>query len=418
LARLAHTKTCMTRRHETQHEASSSEYCILHVTPHYAPAWAYGGPPRIAHALCKELAARDHHVTVFTNDSLGPGQRYVGPRPAEIDGVRIFYFRNLSNALKARLNLSTPLGLERTARRLLPAFDLIHCHELRTVENLIVTPVAAQLRKPLLLTPHGTLPYETGRGGIKAMWDRLFGRALMRRFAHVAAESEQAMREVRALRARLALPPKVDYRIIPNGVTPDEFASLPPSEAFRARWGIPLDAPLVLFLGRLHPRKGLDVLIPALARASVPDAWLAVVGPDEGAHGAARALAGKMGLGDRAVFTGLLGGDDKLAALAAADVFALPAVGEGMPIAALEACASGLPVLLSEGCNLPEVAAAGAGRVLPRDVEAWAEALEALLSDPEARATMSELARRMVGERFTWSAVVDRLEAFYDAILG
>ena len=392
---------------------------ILHVAPYYAPAWAYGGPPRIAHALCKELAARGHRVTVLTNDSLG-GER-APARHAQIDGVAVHYFPNLSNMLKARLNLSTPLGMRRAAMRMLPDADIVHCHELRTVENLLVTPLAERLRKPLVLTPHGTLPHATGRGALKAAWDRLFGRGLMRRFAHIAAESEQAIDEVRALRARLGLPPEVDYAIIPNGVDPAEFEDLPGRDVFRSRWGVPPDAPLVLFLGRLHPRKGIDLLIRAMARADVPEAWLAVVGPDEGALAGARALAADVGLGGRVVFTGLLAGEERLAALAAADAFALPAVGEGMPIAALEACAAGVPALLSEGCNLPEVQAAGAGRVLPLDVEAWAAALREVagssLTDAHARATMRASARSLVGERFTWAAVVDRLEAYYDAIL-
>ncbi|MCZ7543597.1 MAG: glycosyltransferase [Anaerolineae bacterium] len=334
-----------------------------------------------------------------------------------MDGVEVFYFRNVSNALKARLNLSTPRGMRRAAEATLAAFDLVHCHELRTVENLLVTPVAARLGLPLVLTPHGTLPYGTGRGALKRAWDRFFGRALMRRFAHIAADTEQGAREVRDLRARLGLPPAVDYRLIPNGVDLEEFADLPPGDVFRAQWGIPAGAPLVLFLGRLHPRKGLDFLIRALAQANLPDAWLAVVGPDEGALAPARAQAATVGLSARVVFTGMLTGEAKRAAMAAADLFALPAVGEGMPLAALEACAAGLPALLSPGCNLPDVETAGAGRVLDLDVDAWAAALRALLTEPGARASMGAAARRLVGARYTWSAVVDRLEAFYDSIL-
>lgn len=404
-----------------EHRAPSAGRNILHVTPHYVPAWAYGGPPRIAHALCKELAARGHQVVVFTNDSLGPGQRYTslvrGPRVERRDGVTAYYFPNLSNALKARLNVSTPMGMRRAAAQMLPGFDLVHCHELRTVENLLVTPVAERLGKPMVLTPHGTLPYETGRGRLKALWDRLFGPALVSRFAYIAAESGQAVREVYAFRVVMHAPPEVEHAIIPNGVDPAEFACLPDGKTFRAKWDIPPGVPLVLFLGRLHPRKGVDFLIWALARAGVSDAHLAVVGPDEGALEPARAAAAA-GLSARVVFTGLLAGADRLAALAAADLFALPAVGEGMPVAALEACAAGLPVLLSEGCNLPEVEAAGAGRVLPLDLDAWTAALRALLTDPGARASMGESARRLAAERFTWSAAVDRLEAFYDAILA
>ena len=81
------------------------------------------------------------------------------------------------------------------------------------------------------------------------------------------------------------------------------------------------------------------------------------------------------------IFTGLLTGEDKLAALAAADLFALPAVGEGFSMAVLEAMACGLPVLLTPGCNFPEVVDAGAGMVVAREVPALSEGLRALLTD-------------------------------------
>ncbi len=389
---------------------------LLHVTPHYYPAWTFGGTARVAYELTRGLAARGHDVTVFTTDALDLDRRIDGaPGPVDVEGVRVFYFRNRSHTLSARLNLSTPRGMARTARAMMGAFDLVHCHELRTVENLIVTGPAARRGIPRILSPHGTLPHDTGRGLVKVAWDRTCGYALTRRFTGVAALTSEEAAQFRRLRHWLGLPPqRVRIATIPNGVHPADFDAAPRA-TFRARYGIPPDALLVLCLARLHPRKGAHILGAALRDA--PGCYLALVGPDAGARAALAALADAAGVRDRVIFTGYLDGEDKRAALAAADVFALAAVGEGLPMAALEAGAAGLPLLLSVQCYLPEVAETGAGMVLPLEASAWAGAFRRLLTDRALRDSMGRAARALIAARFTWSAVLDRLEAFYKAVL-
>src|SRR5262249_26769387 len=145
--------------------------------------------------------------------------------------------------------------------------------------------------------------------------------------------------------------------IIPNGVASD-FAAINFSAQpnLRARYSLG-NGPVVLFLGRLHERKGLQFLIPAFARAihshpNLIDARLLVVGPDEGMLSVAQTLAETENVADHVVFTGLLEGQDRLAAFATATLYVLPAIGEGLSMAALEAMAAGLPVILTPGCNL------------------------------------------------------------------
>ena len=174
---------------------------------------------------------------------------------------------------------------------------------------------------------------------------------------------------------------------------------------------IPADVPLILFLGRLHARKGVHYLIDALVH--LPDAWLAVVGPDEGQGAALRDRAVRLGVDRQVVFTGLLTGVDKLAALYDADVLALPAVGEGLPMVALEAMMAGLPVALSEGCHLPEAISAGAGVALDvLDEAVIAAALQPILADAALRQTMGERGRQLVLSHFTWDAVVAEMLRF------
>ena len=208
--------------------------------------------------------------------------------------------------------------------------------------------------------------------------------------------------------------PEGRLSVVPNGVDPGEFAAEPVPGVFRARWDIPADVPLILFLGRLHARKGVHYLIDALVH--LPDAWLAVVGPDEGQGAALRDRAVRLGVDGQVVFTSLLTGTDKLAALYDADVLALPAVGEGLPMVALEAMMAGLPVALSEGCHLPEAISAGAGVALDvLDEAVIAAALQPLLADAALRQTMGERGRQLVLSHFTWDAVVAEMLQVYRA---
>jgi glycosyltransferase involved in cell wall biosynthesis len=393
---------------------------LLHVIPYYAPAWAYGGVVRAVTDLTRAQAAAGHHVLVLTTDTLNPNER-IRVYAETIDGVHVTRVPNRSNALRGRLNLSTPVNIREAAHRLIQEHhvDVVHCHEARTVENLRVTPVAARLGVPVVVSPHGTLPYGTGRTSIKRLWDRALGRRLLPRFDHVIALTAAEAADARTLWAGRGVPLRDDQiSAVPNGVHLDDFADLPPGEPFRERWGLGA-GPVVIFLGRLHARKGLQLLIPAFAQAAhhAPDARLLIVGPDEGMLAALRDQARAHDLTDRVIFTGLLTGADKLAALAAADVFALPAVGEGFSMAVLEAMACGLPVLMTPGCHFPEVAEAGAGLIVERAVEPLGAALRDLLTAADRRASMGRLARGLVQARFTWPQVIAQLEQVYTAVL-
>lgn len=381
---------------------------LLHVTPYYAPAYAFGGVVRSVEGLTRALTRRGHAVTVLTTDALDQRRRCTGPADENRDGVRVVRAANLSPWLRGRLNLSTPLGLAAWARQLVPEADALHSHEFRTVENLLVTPLAARWSAPLVLSPHGTLALSTGRSGVKAAWDRLFSPALARRFAHVVGLSAAEADDARALWARWGA--AADFSVIPNGVDPADYADVPGRAAFRQQYRLG-DGPVCLFMARLHPRKGVAVLVEAFRRANVPGARLVIAGPDEGALAGIQPL-----LDDRIIVTGYLGGADRLAALAAADLLALPAVGEGLPMVVLEAMAAGLPVIVSPGCYLPEVEQHGAGLEVEPAVEPLAEALTTLLTNAALREQMGAAARALVQARFTWDAVAALYEALYSTL--
>ncbi len=387
---------------------------ILHLTPYYAPAYAFGGVVRSVEGMATSLSARGHEIAVLTTDALDQRQRYHGPADKMIDGVRVLRRSNILPGLRGRLNLSTPRGMKQAAEAIAPTVDVVHIHEFRTLENLLVAPVAQRLGKPIVLSPHGTLNLETGRGGLKTAWDRLLSPGLALRVDHVVALSQAERAEAETLWrgfGRRQRPTR--FSVIPNGVAAIEFDRRQLSVDFRERYQLG-DAPTVLFMGRLQKRKGVDVLIEAFKAAGVEGARLLIVGPDEGMLSRLTALAD----GDpRIVFTGYLAGDARLGALAASDVFALPATGEGQPMAALEAMAAGLPVVLSPGCNLHEAAEFGGGFEVEASASAFAEKLGPLLRDAQLREAMGRRARRLVAERYAWDGIAQRLEDLYASLL-
>ena len=278
-----------------------------------------------------------------------------------------------------------------------------------------MTPSAQNLNVPIVLSPHGTLNLSTGRGLLKSGWDRLLGAGVAQRIDQVIALTETELGEVQSLWSTFgARHDQTRFSVVPNGIHLSEFAHLPSANDFRARYRLD-QSPTVLFMGRLQARKGVDVLVKAFQAADVAESRLLVVGPDEGMLSTLRDLAD----GDpRIAFTGYLSGEARLQALAAGDIFAMPATGEGQSIAALEAMAAGMPVVLSTGCNMDEVADYGAGYVVQASVEAFAGRLRELLLDGDLRRQMAARARRLVEEKYTWDEVAKELERVYQGLVS
>jgi len=155
---------------------------ILHVTPYYAPAWAWGGVVAAVTGLSRAQARAGYRVAVLTTDTLGPGRRGTAGSDL-VEGVEVWRAPTRGVAVRARLNLSLPRSFAAAARRLIGHGDgvVVHCHELRTVETVIAARVAARAGVPVLLSPHGTLPRDTGRTVLKAAWDALLARRVLPR---------------------------------------------------------------------------------------------------------------------------------------------------------------------------------------------------------------------------------------------
>jgi glycosyltransferase involved in cell wall biosynthesis len=216
--------------------------------------------------------------------------------------------------------------------------------------------------------------------------------------------------------APLGLTPK--SIVEPLGVDLREFENLPPRGMFRDRYPKLAGKRIVLFLGRVHPGKGLELLIPAFAKVEAPDAMLVIVGPDsENFQATAESLVREYKIENRVVFTGMLRGPDRIAALADADLFALPSFHENFGIAVIEALAAGVPVIISNEVNVwKEIADAQVGGVVPTKVDPLAAELNRWLSDDSLRAAAARRARPFVEEHYNWSRIARRWMEHYTVL--
>lgn len=375
---------------------------ILHIVPYYAPAYAMGGVVSALEGLARAQVQQGHSVTVLTTDVLTRTERYNGPMQEMRSGVQVIRVPNAVYTLR-RWNLSSPLGLPQALRGLSP--DVIHLHEFRTVENFLALP--SLKRVPTVLSPHATLRYDTGRGLVKQAWDRLISPRVAPAIRAIIALTAQEQQEIEQVWRTFApsIPP---IHIVPNGVDFRLFEYLPDGLPFRQKYAIPENAIVILFMGRLHARKGVEVLVRAFQRANLPRAWLVLAGPDEGMEEQLRAIAG-----DRVIFTGFISGEERLQALSTANLFVLPAIGEGLSMAVLEALAAGLPVILSPGCNLPEVEVQGTGLIVSPEEQPLNEAITQLVNDPMRRDVMGQKAQTWARETFAWERIAAQMTEIY-----
>jgi glycosyltransferase involved in cell wall biosynthesis len=384
---------------------------IVHALPFFDPATRFGGPVAQLRRVCRELAGRGHHVSVVTTD-LEIGSALPRDQWVQRDGYRVWY------ASTHRLGRWAPYYAPRIREPLdacLPETDVLHLSLSFTHLNVVARRRAAAHGVPYVYTPRSCLdPVRLRqRYALKLGFLALHERRIIRDAAavHVLTDVERGQ----VLRQGASPEQCV---VIPNGAELDADAALPKGNLLRQHARVDPDAPLVLFMGRLHRVKGLDLLVEAFARlrADVPAAQLVIAGPDEGERSAIESRARRLGIADAVRLTGRLDGDLRLSAYRAADVFALTSYSEGMPNAVLEACAAGTPVLISDRCNLPEVATHSAGRVVTIGdgaVDAIACELREMLADPAALQAMGDNAQRMVRDQFSWPIVIDRLDTLY-----
>ncbi|MDD2788392.1 glycosyltransferase [Methanoculleus sp.] len=382
---------------------------ILQVTPFFKPLWESGGVARVAYDISHTLHESGHDVTVYTtNRSIYPSDLPTNRR-VDVDGMNVYYFENLRKYCPMEAAPVLPYYMPAVARREMNQFDLVHIHDHRTMLTVIASHYARKCGVPYVLQAHGALPQDTGSRRMKRLFDQLWSKEVILGASGVIALNETEAECYRALGVA-----EEKNAIFPNGNDPAEHSDLPARGRFRAAWGIDGAARVVLYLGRLDPTKGIDLLIRSFAEVAreFDDAVLMLVGGDMGHNDEFRQRVRSLNLDDRVVFTGFVSKEDKMAAYTDADVFVTPSF-TGFPMTFLEACLCGTPIVTTGQGDLLEWVDNTVGFTTEYTPEAFAGAIGRLLDDDVLRARFGEQAKELVRTRYNWQAIVRDIEGFY-----
>lgn len=330
---------------------------------------------------------------------LGGGVRIVTPTPSRLDGV------------KPPVGVSLD-GPEASLEGAVKGAELVHMHGLWQGHSRRGARAARGSKIPYLIAAHGMAdPWALRQKWLKKrVYAALVEGSNLRGASCLHALTRPEVGHLR----RLA--PKTPVALVPNGVCLDPFDHLPDRSDLEAEHPELLGKFRLLFFSRVHKKKGLDLLAPALAglAADHPEVHLIVAGIDDGALVPFLKAAEDLGLRDRVTYVGHVSGHMARKVWGAADAFVLPSHSEGFSMAVLEALACRLPTLVTEACHFPELATRDAGVVVPPTIEGVTSGLRALLErTPEQRLAMGDRARRLVEERYTWERQARRLADVY-----
>jgi glycosyltransferase involved in cell wall biosynthesis len=311
-------------------------------------------------------------------------------------------------------------GLGKALRAHSDSIDVLHVHEIWTYPVFAALRAAKQKCLPFIWSPRASLePWRLKhKKWKKHIYFSVLCRPMMEEAACMHAVSTGEADGIRTLGYRGPI------AVIPNGVNPDEFMSLPdPTEADLIWQGL-AEKRVVLFLSRLSPEKGIDQLLPAwkriASRPSYQDAMLVLAGPDDrGYQQVIRSEISRLGIDNSILLTGLVSGRQKMALISRADLYVLPSYSEGFSNSLLENFAAGKPALITDGCHFPEVVEAGAALCVQPESSQLFEGLSTMLDkDSATLKEMGNRGRKLVLENYTWDVSVRKLLTLYSLILS
>jgi glycosyltransferase involved in cell wall biosynthesis len=354
-------------------------------------------------------------VEVATTDDNGPGSRISVPlgQPLQREGWVVRYFAKQTEFYKISFSLCR--WLEQHVRE----YDLVHIHALFSHTCICAARTARRAGVPYIIRPLGVLNrwgMENRRPWLKALSLRFIEGPVLRGAAamHYTSPAERDEAEEAGVKTRGV--------VIPLGLDLTQFENLPGAPVLISRFPQLARKAILLFLSRVDPKKGLDLLLSAVARLKSAHPAMMLVVAGEGEAGYLRRLqtqAAQLGVEDRVVWAGFLEGEQKRSALAAARALVLPSHSENFGIAAVEALAAGLPVVTTPGVAIaPEIARRGAGLVVTPEPTALAGALAKLLDDASFCTQAAAEARKLAHELYSLPAMGEKLKVLYDEVVA
>lgn len=394
---------------------------VLQVLTSYEPAWAVGGSVTATSNLCRALVRKGLKVTVYTTNADGTGGKLTVPlgEPVDLGGVEVWYFPYELGGRRAFYSKSLFKKLEETVKD----FDLVQAAGIWQWICVKAAKIIRAADRPLVTTPHSSLMkssfFEVGSPWVKKFYWHFFGQKIIDRSTAVQFLCEGEREESREFCR------STPSFIVPNGIEVNKYLrDLGKRQALRKALNLPDSALVLLFLGRVHPKKQIELVInslPSMLRLR-PDVYFIISGPvdDFDYLKKLKNLASKLQVESHLIWTGLIEHHQVQAYYSASDLMVLPSKAEGISMSLTEAMAASLPLLISNRvANYREIEADQAGLVTEPSADSVEKALIRICQEPALLNRLSENAHRSALKRYDIEVVASlMIKAYEDIISG
>jgi glycosyltransferase involved in cell wall biosynthesis len=387
---------------------------ILHVAHFFIPCLSAGGVVNASYQIAR-MQARDNSVKVISSDACKERLKFEESRyDVDIDGIKVDYFKNISNRFKLATMLDTPIGAIFRIKNQIRDFDVVHVHEHRQTLSIIACYFARRYGIPYVVQAHGSVLPFFQKEGLKNIFDKVFGFKILHGASKVFALTEVEKEQY------LKMGVEEDrIEIVPLGINIEEYSDLPEEGIFREKFNISKDDKLIIFIGRVHEIKGLDLLIDAFKELadSEDDVKLAIVGPDDGYMDALNLRIAECDLSDKVIVTGPLYKSEKQEALVDCDLFVMPSKYESFTTSGLEAMACGKPLVLTKNNHIHDWVDGSVGLACDDDKMSLKDAMAEVLFDEELSKKFGMNGRRLIQEKYNWDMINEQILNIYESII-
>ena len=371
---------------------------ILQVIPYFTPQ--RGGDVNVCYNMSKYLIEHNNEITIATTD-FELDTNYVNTIP-EISVVNFKCIRNIG------LFLYSP-DINIWAKENVKNFDVVHLHTFRSYQNNVICKYCREYDIPYILQAHGSmLPYSE-KDLLKKAYDLVWGNKILNEAAEFIALTRI---EANQYNSKGILENKI--RIIPNGISMLGYETQLQKGDFKKKYGLSTGCRIILYVGRLHKSKGIELLLEAFADicTRMEDVILVIVGPNSGHKAVLEKFIGDLEIKDKVLFTGFIQDDEKKAAYMDADVFVTPKF-SGFPITILEACAYGAPVVITKKGDEIDGIRGNIGGIVDYDFKQLSDAIYLILTDDELRDEIKEKQKELIIKNYQWNIIAKKLNNLY-----
>lgn len=381
---------------------------IAHFINSFYPCLAAGGVVNVAYQIAKQQTTQNNNITIYTTDGCIKRLNIPTNTPQKKENMNIIYFKNISNYLRMTLKIANPPKLPGYLKKHITEHDILHLHEHRTTFAIQAYKQAHKKNIPYIIQSHGSVLPLFQKEKWKTLFDKTWGNTILQNASCLLSLTTEETQQYQKMGI-----PSEKIKQINNGINLNEYQKLPSPHTFREKYNIPPDKIILLYLGRIHPIKGLHKLIQSLKELlnKKYPIHLVIVGSDDGAKTQLKQQAQKLKITQNITWTGPLTGTPKLEAYTASNIFILPSEYETFSISTLEAMACHKPVIISTHCQMKTWINKKYGLIFPEGK--LTTTIEQLINNPELSRKYGTAGRKIVEEKYNWKTIVKELDQIY-----